>query len=60
MVPGNLKLEVLTKKILASRDLDQLFFLVIKHEAKKPCQLSINQSADCLPDIQTKIRLEDI
>ena len=50
---------MLTKKILASRDIDQLIFVIFKYEAKNPCQLSIKQSADCLPDIRAKIRLED-
>ena len=50
---------MLTKIILASRDLDQLIFLIIKYEAKNHYLLSINQSADCLPDIRAKIRLED-
>ena len=52
-------MEVLTKIVLASRDLDQLIFLIIKYEAKDHCLLSINQSADCLPDIRAKKRLED-
>ena len=59
MVPESSKLEVLTKIILASRDLDQLIFVIFKYEAKNPFQLSIKQSADCLPDIRAKIRLED-
>ena len=59
MVPGSWKLEVLTKINSASRDLDQLIFLIIKHEAKNPCLLIIHQSADCLPDNRAKIRLED-
>ena len=59
MVPESSKMEVLTKIILASRDLDQLIFLIIKYEAKNHCLLSINQSADCLPDIWAKKRLED-
>ena len=50
---------MLTKIILASRDLDQLFFLIIKYEAKNHCLLSINQSANCLSDIRAKNRLED-
>ena len=50
---------MLTKIILASRDLDQLIFLIIEYEAKNHCLLSINQSADCLPDIRAKMRLED-
>ena len=50
---------MLTKIILASRDLDQLIFLIIKYEAKNHCLISINQSADCLPDIWAKKRLED-
>ena len=50
---------MLTKKILASRDLDQLIFLIIKYKAKNPCLFSVDQSADCLPDIRAKIRLED-
>merc|ERR1712150_180750 len=59
MVPESQKLEVLTKTILASRDPDQPTFLTTKHEAKNHCLLSINQSADCLPDMQTKNCLED-
>ena len=59
MVPGSWKIEVLTKINSASRDLDQLIFLIIKHEAKNPCLLIIHQSADCLPDNRAKIRLED-
>ena len=59
MVPGSWKIEVLTKINSASRDLDQLIFLIIKYEAKNHCLLSINQSADCLPDIRAKNRLED-
>ena len=50
---------MLTNIILASRDLDQLIFLIIKYEAKNHCLLSINQSADCLPDIWAKNCLED-
>ena len=50
---------MLTKIILASRDLDQLIFVIFKYEAKNPFQLSIKQSADCLPDIWAKKRLED-
>ena len=52
-------MEVLTKIILASRDLDQLIVLIIKYKAKNHCLLFINQSADCLPDIRAKNRLED-
>ena len=59
MVPESSKLEVLTKIILASRDLDQLIFLIIEYEAKNHCLLFINQSADSLPDIRAKNRLED-
>ena len=59
MVPGSWKLEVLTKINSASRDLDQLIFLIIKYKPKNPCLLIIYQSADCLADNRTKNRLED-